>query len=394
MQTKPKLLRTATVATSLDILLKGQLRFLHNYFEVKAISGQDNHLTNVKNREGVEVINIPMTRQISLWNDLVSLNRLYVTIKKEKPQIVHSITPKAGLLSMTAAWLARVPIRMHTFTGLVFPTQTGVMQKLLIKMDQLLCRMATHIYPEGQGVKNDLLAYNITKKPLKILANGNVSGIDTTFFDPTKTPNSHVEAIQKEWNIQENDFVFIYVGRLVGDKGINELIAAFTNLQPQASQSQTEPNPTNKLKLLLVGNYEHQLDPLHQSTLDAIYENPNIIAVGYQEDIRPFLAVSDVFVFPSYREGFPNVVLQAGAMGLPCIVTDINGSNEIIVEGINGTIIPPKNANALENAMQKLKDNFTFSQSLAQNARERITSRYEQQVVWDALLAEYQMLID
>jgi len=386
MQTKPKLVRTATVAISLDILLKGQLCFLHNHFEVKAISGQDNHLTNVKNREGVEVIDIPMSRQISLWNDLVSLYKLYVTFLKEKPQIVHSITPKAGLLSMIAAWLARVPIRMHTFTGLVFPTQTGWMQKLLVKMDQLLCYMATHVYPEGEGVKKDLLAFNITKKPLEIIANGNISGIDTTFFDSTNTPNSQIEAIQKEWNIQENDFIFIYVGRLVGDKGINELIAAFTSLDASINSQQ--------VKLLLVGAYEHQLDPLCPNTLDAIYENPNIITTGFQEDIRPFLAISQVFVFPSYREGFPNVVMQAGAMRLPCIVSDINGCNEIIEEGINGTIIPPKNASALADAMQQLKDDDTFRQSLIQNARERITSRYEQQVVWDALLAEYQKLID
>jgi len=384
MQTKPKLLRTATVATSLDILLKGQLRFLHDHFEVKAISGQDNHLTNVKNREGVEVIDIPMSRQISLWNDLVSLYKLYVTFLKEKPQIVHSITPKAGLLSMIAAWLAGVPIRMHTFTGLVFPTQTGWMQKLLVKMDQLLCYMATHVYPEGEGVKKDLLAFNITKKPLEILANGNISGIDTTFFDSTNTPNSQIEAIQKEWNIQENDFIFIYVGRLVGDKGINELIAAFTEI-----------NTHNKTaKLLLVGPYEHELDPLTETTLDAIYENTNIITTGFQEDIRPFLAISDVFVFPSYREGFPNVVMQAGAMGLPSIVTDINGSNEIIQHNHNGSIIPPKDTTALTDAMQQLIDNPTLRQSLAQNARPSITSRYEQQVVWDALLAEYQMLID
>jgi glycosyltransferase involved in cell wall biosynthesis len=384
MQTKPKLLRTATVATSLDILLKGQLRFLQNHFEVVAVSGNDTHLQTVKEREGVTVIDVPMARKINVLFDLISLFRLYRTLKKEKPTLVHSITPKAGLLTMTAAWLARVPIRMHTFTGLVFPTQQGLMKKILITTDKIVCKMATHVYPEGQGVKNDLVSFQITSKPLKVLANGNVNGIDTAYFATHHFSDNDKQSLRKEWNIQSEDLVFIFVGRLVGDKGINELITAFTEI-----------NTHNKTaKLLLVGPYEHELDPLTETTLDAIYENTNIITTGFQDDIRPFLAISDVFVFPSYREGFPNVVMQAGAMGLPSIVTDINGSNEIIQHNHNGSIIPTKDTSALTHAMQQLIDNPTLRQSLAQNSRQSITSRYEQQVVWDALLAEYQMLID
>ena len=384
MQTKPKLLRTATVATSLDILLKGQLRFLQNHFEVVAVSGNDTHLQTVKEREGVTVIDVPMARKINVLFDLISLFRLYRTLKKEKPTLVHSITPKAGLLTMTAAKLAGVPIRMHTFTGLVFPTQQGLMKKILITTDKIVCKMATHIYPEGQGVKNDLLNYSITSKPLKVLANGNINGIDTNHFTATHFNDFDKQTLTKKWNIHPDDFIFVFVGRLVGDKGINELIQAFTEI-----------NTHNKTaKLLLVGPYEHELDPLTETTLDAIYENTNIITTGFQDDIRPFLAISDVFVFPSYREGFPNVVMQAGAMGLPSIVTDINGSNEIIQHNHNGSIIPPKDTTALTHAMQQLIDNPTLRQSLAQNARPSITSRYEQQVVWDALLAEYQMLID
>ena len=384
MQTKPKLLRTATVATSLDILLKGQLSFLQNHFEVVAVSGNDTHLQTVKEREGVTVIDVPMARKINVLFDLISLFRLYRTLKKEKPTLVHSITPKAGLLTMTAAWLARVPIRMHTFTGLVFPTQQGLMKKILITTDKIVCKMATHVYPEGQGVKNDLVSFQITSKPLKVLANGNVNGIDTAYFATHHFSDNDKQSLRKEWNIQSEDLVFIFVGRLVGDKGINELITAFTEI-----------NTHNKTaKLLLVGPYEHELDPLTETTLDAIYENTNIITTGFQDDIRPFLAISDVFVFPSYREGFPNVVMQAGAMGLPSIVTDINGSNEIIQHNHNGSIIPTKDTSALTHAMQQLIDNPTLRQSLAQNSRQSITSRYEQQVVWDALLAEYQMLID
>lgn len=249
------------------------------------------------------------------------------------------MTPKAGLLSMLAAKMARVPIRLHTFTGLIFPTRTGLMQKLLIRMDQLLCWAATNIYPEGNGVKQDLIDYKITSKPLKVIANGNVNGIDLNHFDSTVITDEKKRVLRESLNIGEDDFVFIFVGRMVGDKGINELVSAFTQMECQKS------------KLLLVGSYESELDPLLPEALREIDNNPNIIATGFQSDVRPYFAISDALAFPSYREGFPNVVMQAGAMGLPSIVTDINGCNEIIEEGTNGIIIPPKDVIALKNAM-------------------------------------------
>lgn len=384
MINKPKLLRIATVATSLDILLKGQLRFLQGHFEVKALSGLDDQLVMVQKREGVEVIDLPMSRKINIVNDIVSFFRLYYAFRKEKPTIVHSITPKAGLLSMTAAWIARVPIRMHTFTGLVFPTQKGLMKKLFITTDKLVCQMATHVYPEGQGVKNDLISNKITNKPLKVLANGNVNGIDTEYFNSIHFTDIDNQILRKKLNIQPQDFIFVFVGRLVGDKGINELVSAFIEISIKS---------INETKLVLVGSYEHDLDHLSINTLDAINDNANIITTGFQEDIRPFLAISDVFVFPSYREGFPNVVMQAGAMNLPCIVTDISGCNEIIEENNNGIIILPQDTSALLKAMQHLIDNPSFRQSLTQNARQIIVSRYEQKLVWEALLAEYQLLL-
>ncbi len=184
MSTKVKLIRTATVSMSLNYLLRGQLSFLKNQYEVIAVSGDDDNLKVVSDREKVRTVSVNMERSISPFVDLVSLWKLYLLFCKEKPSIVHSITPKAGLLTMLAGKMAGVPIRIHTFTGLIFPTKKGLMQQLLIKMDQLLCWAATNVYPEGQGVKNDLITYGITKKPLKVLANGNVNGIDCDFFSP------------------------------------------------------------------------------------------------------------------------------------------------------------------------------------------------------------------
>lgn len=377
-----KLIRTSTIPVSLDILLKGQLVFLKQNYEVIAVSGEDKSLRNLENREKVRVFPIEMQRQIAPFKDIISLWKLYGFFKKEKPLIVHSITPKAGLLSMMAAKFAGVPIRMHTFTGLVFPTRTGFMQKLLIWMDKVLCFCATNIYPEGQGVKNDLINYKITNKNLKVIANGNVNGVDIDYFNPALFSNDEKQITKTKLAITQENFVFIFVGRLVGDKGINELMQAFKMISSEIAN----------VKLVLVGPFETDLDPLEPETIKEIASNNNIISVGFQKDIRPYLSISNCLVFPSYREGFPNVVMQAGAMGLPSIVTNINGCNEIIVEGQNGTIIPVKDTDALYNAMKKMISDKNYCKQLQQNARPMIVSRYQQQLVWEAILAEYKKL--
>lgn len=377
-----KIIRLSTIPLSLNVLLKGQLKFLNKYYIVIAVSGKGDDLIDVGIREGVSTYSIVMERKISPLKDFGSLLKLYFYFKKERPYIVHSITPKAGLLSMIAAKLAGVPIRMHTFTGLIFPLKIGLFQKVLILMDKLLCLCATNIYPEGMGVKRDLIAYKITTKPLKVLGNGNVNGIDKSHFDPKLYNINYKVEERRKLGILENDFVFIFVGRLVRDKGINELITAFLKLET-----------THKdVKLLLVGSFENELDPLDAQTIKGINESSRIMSVGYQHDVRSYFAISDTLVFPSYREGFPNVVLQAGAMELPSIVTNINGSNEIILEGENGTIIPVKNSEAVYKAMKKMLEDVNFRIKLKQNARSMIISRYDQQLVWDAILQEYKRL--
>ncbi|MGV4554349.1 glycosyltransferase family 4 protein [Ornithobacterium rhinotracheale] len=376
-----KLFRTATVPISLDILLRGQLKFLNQFYQVTAISGKGKNLNAVHQREGVRTMQVEMQRQISLWKDLISLIKMYRLLKKEKPTIIHSITPKAGLLSMVAGKIAGVPIRIHTFTGLIFPYRTGFLQKILILMDKILCACATHIFPEGEGVKHDLQRYGITHKPLEIIANGNVNGIDTNYFSKDQISEDCLESLRKQYNILHDDFVFCFVGRLVKDKGIVELINAFTELN----------NP--KTKLILVGKEEPKLDPLPAETIQKMNENPNIIRTGFQSDIRPFLALSHAFVFPSYREGFPNVVLQAQSMELPCIVTDISGSNEIIENNINGTIIPKQNTEELAKAMRDYQNNRVALSILQANTRKNIIAKYTQQYVWDCIHEKYQEIL-
>ena len=374
-----KLIRTSTIPASLENLLKGQLKMLSKYYNVLAVSSPGDDMETIEEREGVRTIAIPMERRISLIKDFISLIRLIVLFAKERPDMVHSITPKAGLLSMLAAWITRVPVRMHTFTGLVFPTATGKnMQKLLIAMDRLTCFCATHINPEGEGVKRDLVNYNITSKPLHIIANGNVNGIDLEYFG--KTP----EVVEKACSYKkEGTFTFCFVGRMVRDKGINELVHSFLRLYQK----------DERVRLLLVGPFEKELDPVLPEVEEHILHHPGICYMGYQNDVRPFLVASDALVFPSYREGFPNVVIQAGAMGLPAIVTDINGCNEIVLPDLNGVIIPSKDEQALYESMKYFASHPVEVERMAANARPLIASRYEQRIVWNALLDEYKSII-
>lgn len=175
---KKKIIRVSTVPVSLKNFLHGQLKWLSTYFEIVAVSSPGEALEVVREREGVRTVSVPMERRISIVKDLISLFRMIILFTKERPYIVHSMTPKAGLISMLAAWITRVPVRMHTFTGLVFPTERGIKQRVLIWMDRLTCWCATYINPEGNGVKKDLERFHITHKPLHIVANGNVRGVD------------------------------------------------------------------------------------------------------------------------------------------------------------------------------------------------------------------------
>ena len=344
-----------------------------------AVSSPGEQLDEVSRREGVKAVAVPMERHISPLKDLKSLLGLIRVFRREKPMMVHSITPKAGLLSMMAAWVCRVPVRLHTFTGLVFPTATGLTQKILILTDRLTCACATHIVPEGEGVKNDLINYRITKKPLKVLGHGNVRGIDLDHYNPG-LPEVQAEASKLR---KPGIFTFIFVGRLVRDKGINELVEAFGQLNKEYPHT----------RLLLVGRFEPDLDPLKPATLEEIEHNRAIDAVGEQSDVRPWLAASDVFVFPSYREGFPNVVIEAGAMGLPSIVTDINGSREIVIENKNGVIVSPHNSESLKIAMSSFVASQKYTEGLSVDARKLIASRFEQSYVRQCLKDYYKEIL-
>ncbi|WP_074406518.1 glycosyltransferase family 4 protein [Aquimarina megaterium] len=379
-----KIIRVTTVPISLGKLLQGQLKFMSQYYDIIGVSGEgEGQLDVVSQNEEVRVIPVEMTRKITPIKDLKAVYSLYKVFKKEKPQIVHSHTPKAGTLSMLAAKLAGVPHRLHTIAGLPLLEATGAKRILLNTVEKATYACATKIYPNSSGLNDIIIANKYTSpKKLKVIANGSSNGIDTSFFDPGLYTEEENLKLSESLGIRPTDTVIIYVGRLVKDKGIHELIDAFKKLNTTSATA----------KLVLVGTYEKDLDPLSPDAEEEINTNPNIITVGWQNDVRPYFAISDILAFPSYREGFPNVVMQAASMGLASVVTDINGCNEIITEGINGKIIPVKNAEQLFKNLKTLVEDKTQRDTLAGNARESITSRYERKVVWEALLEEYRAL--
>lgn len=384
-----KLIRITTVPISFKVLLKGQLRFMaSNGFDVKGVSSEGEELREIHENEGIVMEAINMSRKITPFQDLKSLWEMWNFLRKEKPQIVHTHTPKAGIIGMLAARLAGVPHRLHTVAGLPLMEATGIKRKILNFVEKLTYSSATRVYPNSKGLYDFILQNNFTQSnKLKIIANGSSNGINTAFFSPAQVSEIEKVALREKLNIQPDDFVFVFVGRIVSDKGINELIKAFSQLQT------AENNEQIGIKLLLVGGLESDLDPLNPETLAEINQNRDIISVGFQQDVRPFFAISDALAFPSYREGFPNVVMQAGAMGLPSIVSDINGCNEIIVEGENGLIIPSKNVEKLKEKMLTLARDKNLYIKLKENSRRMIENRYEQSVVWKALLEEYEGLL-
>ena len=372
---KKKIIRAVTASVSVGLFEPIVKDLQERGYEIVSVSSPGESLIRLREK-GVRTIEVPIERRISVFRDLKSLMRMISVFRKEKPFMVHSMTPKAGMLCMLAAWITRVPRRVHTFTGLVWPTSTGLKRRILMATDWLTCACATHIIPEGRGVMNDLQSH-ITKKPMKVLGYGNVRGVDMEKFSRRTEVEEMAKGIKTE-----GIFTFIFVGRIVGDKGINELVSAFAELHKKYE----------KTRLLLIGNFEQHLDPLQAETLNVIDKHTSIESLGpkYGDELLAYYAASDCFVFPSYREGFPNTVMEAGAMGLPSIVTDINGSREIIIDGKNGVIIPSKDVEALYHAMEEMITNSDKTKKYADNAREMIASRFERGFVCKCLYDFYE----
>lgn len=383
MTDRKKIIRTATVPLSLDLFCRGLLRDLSSRYEIIALSSPQPELDSIRKREKVRTISVPMARKIAPFSDLKSLFELIRVFRKERPDMVHSITPKAGLLSMMAAKWTRVPVRIHTFTGLIFPYEKGWKRRLLMTTDRLTASCATHVIPEGVGIRDDLIRFRITRKPLRVLGNGNVRGIDLSHYVRTEKLSRRAADLRNIYDIPDDGFAFVFVGRLDRDKGIDELVQAFRMLDKEY------PN----VHLFLVGAEEPEGKSILDETKEIIAQDDHIhLSDGWQADVRPWYAAADALVHPSRREGFPNVVIEAGAMGLASIVTDINGSREIVRDGQNGTIVPAQDPDALYAAMKDFLEHPEKVQEMAAAARD-LSKRYEQKYVRQCLDVFYREVL-
>ncbi|MGJ0334214.1 glycosyltransferase family 4 protein [Aliarcobacter cryaerophilus] len=371
-----KLIIITTVPMSLATLVKGQAKYLSSYFDVKLVTSFSEKNQEISKDEGVELKSIDMTRQITIIKDLKALIELYKYFKNQKPDIVYTFTPKAGLLGMMASFLSRVPVRIHNIVGMPLMEATGKKFILLKFIERLTYLFSTNLFCNSFGLKK-FINENLTKKDVKVIAQGSINGVDTEFFKNTKTLDEK-ELIRDKFKIDKKDFVITFVGRIVKDKGINELIEAFINLSKKY----------NNLKLLLVGDYEEHLNPIKKENKILIDSLDSIITVGFQNDIRDFLSITDLFVLPSYREGLPNSLIEAGSFGIPLLATNINGCNEIIDDCITGILVEKKNAKKLEEAIDKLLEDKELYNSIKLKVRDRIIEKYEQKYFWNELKNE------
>lgn len=276
-----------TIPISLSFFEK-QISEINKIFDVTLVSSPGSELKKIADTEKVKFRSIAMKREISLKDDILSFSKFLWLFSTQRPDVIHCNTPKASLLSLVAGYMTRTPNRIYYIHGLRYEGATGKKRKLLKNIEKLNCFCATHIIAVSNGVKQKV-EQQLTSKQVDVINYGSANGMD---IDSFQSDNYDTDEIRKAYDITKEDFVFGFVGRLVGDKGVNELVNAFNKLEQK------------NIKLLLVGRYENELDPLDRETINLIKNNKKIIEVGFQTDVKKFLSIMDLFVSPSYREGF------------------------------------------------------------------------------------------
>jgi glycosyltransferase involved in cell wall biosynthesis len=379
-----RLCRIATVPVHITMLLREQLReIIKAGLDVTVVSSPGPVLDEIAAFLGIRCYPIPMMRSPHPGRDMISLNRLIHFLRFERFDIVHSSTPKAGLLAALAGILTRVPVRIHTFTGQPWVERSGIVRLAARESDRLIARLDTHTYADSASQRNYLISEGLVKeKQISVLGAGSISGVDLQRFDLVSKPGKR-ETIRKRLGIPEASLVIVFVGRVTKDKGIVELIASMRDLWKQRSD----------LHLLLVGQFEPERDPLPKATLDEIVANSKIHSTGFVYDPENYMAAADIFCLPSYREGFGGVVIEAGAMHLPTVATRITGLVDAVVEGETGILVPPKDVPALVEALLTLIQAPELRQKMGAAAFRRSTTYFNASDVNKMIVDEYYRLV-
>lgn len=381
----PKLIRVTTVPIALKYLLAGQMHYMkENGFEVIMVSADGEGREDVIQQEGCEHYIISMTRKITPFADLRSLWKLYRFFKKEKPDIVHSHTPKAGLLSMLAAKWAGVQIRVHTIAGLRFMTSKGSTRRILVTMEKLTAKYATHVWPNSFSLMNEIRKNKlVSPQKLEVIGLGSSNGINLSRFSSNTLQQDRLQKIKELIHYDEQLTYFLCVGRIVQDKGIDELLKAFTRLYEK----------NNRIRLILVGTFENELDPVSHETGESLKNHPGIILTGWRDDVEYFMHISFALLHPSHREGFPNVLLQAGAMLCPVICSRIAGNVDVVEHEITGLLFEAKNENELFQQLEKALINPQVLKQYAKNLRLKIEQYFDQSALHAQLRKKYLELL-
>lgn len=371
-----KLVIIVTVPVVLETWLKGQSKFLSNYYEVEIITAPSHTVPSIESYENVSIKTMDFNRQINFFKDIKVLMQLWLYLLKEKPLIVYTLTPKAGLLGMMASWLSGVKHRVHCVVGLPHLEAEGNRKKILTMTEKITYFFSSKIYCNSLNLK-DIVA-SMTEKSVDVIGNGSVNGVDTEYFKDRLTSEEKTQVLEK-LGFKKDDFVITFVGRIVKDKGINELLNVFNELSVKYTN----------IKLLLIGDYKNESDPISTKSMQIIDENTSIKYLEFQEDVGTFMSISNLFVLPSYREGLPNVLIEAGSYGIPLVATNINGCNEIITHNENGILVNKKDEKDLSNAIEKFITDKEFYKKIKRNIRPSIVSRYDQKYFLSELLKEF-----
>lgn len=324
---------------------------------------------------------IDVLRKISITKDIKAVISVAKYIREIKADVVTGHTPKGGLIAMLAAHITRVPVRIYFRHGLVYETSRGVKRSLLVNIDRLASKLATKIVCVSPSVAKRSLEDKLnTASKQVVLANGTCNGIDTDRFSKGSVDTEKLQSLKKRLGINEGDFIIGFTGRLVRDKGIVELIRAYQAIRKQYQN----------MKLMLVGMLEIR-DALPEDVVKTIKEDKGIISTGYvgYATIEQYYALMDVYVLPSYREGFPTSVLEASAMEIPVITTRATGCCDSIVDGETGIFVNHDEKD-LEQALQRLYDAPSLRENMGKAGRKFVEDNFRQDIVWKEIEKLYQ----
>jgi glycosyltransferase involved in cell wall biosynthesis len=377
---RPRLVIAVNSAIAVGFL-QGQLQFFHDRgFDVTVLCPKRRkNEWEVGRPEGFPIIEVPLEREIAPLQDLVSLWHLWRIMRALRPMVTNVGTPKAGLLGGFAAWLNRVPCRIYTLHGLRFETTKGLKRRILVYADRLACRFAHRVICVSQSVREKAIASGLTiRERTAVLGGGSCNGVDASRFAGTAETTRRATELRHRLGIPEQAPVAVFVGRLTSDKGIPELIEAFSQL--------TDRFP--ELRLLLVGCFEDG-DPLPLDTRKSLEAHSRAILAGAVQETAPYYAIADVVVLPSHREGLPTVVLEAQAAGKPVIGASATGIVDVVVDGETGLLIPVGDVPALAEAIAKLISDKGLATRLGLAGQEQVKRKFRQEQIWQALHREY-----